>query len=55
MPDGVTLLDDPEAVLATVTFQAREEEPVEAAEGEDVEAEGEGPEPADDGEPASEG
>jgi len=54
MPAGVTLLDDPEAVLATVTHQTREEVPVEAAEGEEGQAEGDASEASDDGEPASE-
>jgi large subunit ribosomal protein L25 len=54
IPAGVTLLDDPEAVLATVTHQMREEEPPEAAEGEDGQAEGGEPEASADGEPASE-
>jgi large subunit ribosomal protein L25 len=44
VPDGVTLLDDPETVLATVTAPTREVEPEleEALEG--AEAEGEAPE-----------
>ena len=37
VPDGVTILDDPEAVvLATVTLPTREEPEVEAAEGEEA-------------------
>jgi large subunit ribosomal protein L25 len=44
VPDGVTLLDDPETVLATLTMPTRVEEPEEApAEGEEA-AEGEQPE-----------
>ncbi|HET7571608.1 MAG TPA: 50S ribosomal protein L25 [Gaiellaceae bacterium] len=50
-PDGVTLLDDPETVIATVTAPTRVVEPeetLEGAEGEEVEgeapAEGEAPE-----------
>jgi len=45
-PEGVTLLDDPETVLATVTVPTRVEEPEEAVEeGEEGEApEGEAPE-----------
>jgi large subunit ribosomal protein L25 len=62
VPDGVTLLDDPEeTVLATVTLPTRVEEPeVEAAEGEEVAegeaapAEGPAPEEAESGEPAAE-
>jgi large subunit ribosomal protein L25 len=57
IPDGVTLLDDPETVLATVTTPTREIEPEveEAAEGEEG-AEGEAPEAAAEGEePAAEG
>jgi large subunit ribosomal protein L25 len=42
VPDGVTLLDDPETVVATVTAPTREVEP-EPVEGEEV-AEGEAPE-----------
>ena len=44
-PEGVTLLDDPETVVATVTVPTRVEEPeVEAEEGEEGEAvEGEAP------------
>ena len=50
-PEGVTLLDDPETVIATVNLPTRVEEP-EAAEGEEgaaVEGEAEGgvPESAD--------
>jgi len=43
LPDGVTSLDDPETVIATVTTPMREEEPEEeAVEGEEGEvAEGE--------------
>ena len=45
VPDGVTLLDDPETVLATLTMPTRVEEPEEApAEGEEAAAEGEQPE-----------
>jgi large subunit ribosomal protein L25 len=48
-PEGVTLLDDPETVIATVTLPTRVEEPEpEAAEGEEgaeVEGEAEGAEP----------
>jgi large subunit ribosomal protein L25 len=41
LPDGVTLLDDPETVLATVTMPTRVEEPEEAlAEGEEGALEG---------------
>jgi len=59
LPDGVTLLDDPETVVATVTMPTREVEPEaeavegeEAAEGEEAPAEGEeraaeGAEPAE--------
>jgi large subunit ribosomal protein L25 len=41
VPDGVTLLDDPETVVATVTAPTREvePEPEEALEGEEAEAE----------------
>ena len=63
-PDGVTLLDDPETVLATVTVPTKVEEPeVEVEEGEELEegeaaegeaaAEGEGEAPAE-GESAGE-
>jgi large subunit ribosomal protein L25 len=53
MPAGVTLIDDPELVLATVGHQTREG--VEATgEVDGDEAAGEEPEAADDGEPASE-
>ena len=43
LPEGVTLLDDPEGVLASVTQPSREEEPEteEAAEGAEEGAEGE--------------
>jgi large subunit ribosomal protein L25 len=49
IPEGVTLLDDPETVLATVTAPTREVAPEEALEGEEAEAlavdsEGETPE-----------
>jgi large subunit ribosomal protein L25 len=44
VPDGVTLLDDPETVVATVTAPTRVVEPEEVLEGEEVEAvEGEAP------------
>jgi len=44
--EGVTFLDDPETVLATVTIPTRVEEPEEAlAEGEEGELEGEGERP----------
>jgi len=50
--EGVTFLDDPETVLATVTVPMREEEPAEAvAEGEEAEGE-ERPEGAAEGEGA---
>jgi large subunit ribosomal protein L25 len=40
-PDGVTLTDDPETVVATLTMPTRVEEPEEAlAEGEEAELEG---------------
>jgi large subunit ribosomal protein L25 len=39
LPDGVTLLDDGDAVFASVTLPTREEEPEEAAEGEVAEGE----------------
>jgi len=39
--EGVSFLDDPETVLATVTVPTRVEEPEEAPEGEAAEAEGE--------------
>ena len=40
-PDGVTLVDDPETVVATLTMPTRVEEPEEAlAEGEEAELEG---------------
>ncbi len=51
-PDGVTILDDPETVVATVTPPMREEEPepVEGEEGATAEGEGEaGDETAEDG------
>jgi large subunit ribosomal protein L25 len=57
LPEGVTLLDDGEAVLASVTQPTREEEPeAEAAEGEEgAEPPAEGEEPAGEGdEPAEE-
>jgi large subunit ribosomal protein L25 len=42
-PDGVTLVDDPDTVVATLTMPTRVEEPEEAlAEGEEAEVEGEG-------------
>jgi large subunit ribosomal protein L25 len=44
VPDGVTLLDDPETVLATLSMPTRVEEPEEAAEGEEGAVEGEQPE-----------
>jgi large subunit ribosomal protein L25 len=50
VPDGVTLLDDPETVVATVTAPTREEEP-EGAEGEAAE----GAEPSAEGEAGAEG
>jgi large subunit ribosomal protein L25 len=37
--EGVTFLDDPDTVLATLTLPTREEEPEEVAEGEGVEGE----------------
>jgi large subunit ribosomal protein L25 len=44
-PDGVTLIDDPETVIATVTMPTRVEEPEEEpVEGEEAEVEGEQPE-----------
>jgi large subunit ribosomal protein L25 len=52
VPDGVTLLDDPETVVATVTAPTREVEP-EPVEGEEELAEGE--EPAAEGAEAPEG
>ena len=59
LPDGVTLLDDPETVIATIAHQMREEEPAEEAgeEGEEPGAEAEGAEPegAAGDEPPSEG
>jgi len=56
VPAGVTVLDDPETVVATVTLPMREVEPeAEAVEGEEA-AEGEAPEAAAAGaEPAAEG
>jgi len=55
VPAGVTVLDDPESVVATVTMPMREVEPeVEAVEGEEA-AEGEAPAPAEGAEPAAEG
>ncbi len=52
VPEGVTLLDDPdETVLANVTLPTRVEEPEVEVEGEEL-AEGEEPETA--GEPAAE-
>jgi large subunit ribosomal protein L25 len=51
LPDGVTLLDDPEAVLATVVHQIREDE-LEPAEGE--QAVGEGDAGAEESEASSE-
>jgi large subunit ribosomal protein L25 len=41
VPDGVTLLDDPEAVVATVTAPTREIAPEEELEGAEAEALGE--------------
>jgi large subunit ribosomal protein L25 len=50
VPDGITLLDDAESVVATVTMPTRVEEPeVEAAEGEEAPGEA----PAEGGEPAA--
>jgi large subunit ribosomal protein L25 len=58
VPDGVTLLDDPETVVATVTAPTREVEPeVEEVEGEAAEGEapeGEAPEGEGEGEAAAE-
>ena len=56
MPEGVSLLDDAETVVATVTQPMREEEPepVEGEEGAEGEA-AEGAEPAAEGEAAVEG
>jgi large subunit ribosomal protein L25 len=51
VPEGVTLLDDPETVLATVTAPTREVEP-EPVEGEEL---AEGEEPAAEGAEAPEG
>jgi large subunit ribosomal protein L25 len=42
-PEGVTILDDPEAVLATVTPPTRVEEPEEVVEAEEELLEGEVP------------
>jgi large subunit ribosomal protein L25 len=53
VPEGVTLLDDPETVVATVTAPTREVEP-EPVEGEEGEL-AEGEEPAAEGEEAAEG
>jgi large subunit ribosomal protein L25 len=58
VPDGVTLLDDPETVLATVTVPTRVEEPEEAEEveeGEGVEGEELEGEAATEAESAEEG
>jgi len=44
VPEGVTLLDDPETVLATVTVPTRVEEPEEVAEEVEEGEEGEAPE-----------
>ena len=58
VPDGVTLLDDPETVLASVTHARVEEEPTteEApAEGEAAEGEAAAAEPAAEAEAAAEG
>jgi large subunit ribosomal protein L25 len=62
MPAGVTMLDDPDTVIATVTHQIREEElEPEAEEGEGEEAvegeaaEGEPAEPSGEAEPPAEG
>jgi large subunit ribosomal protein L25 len=52
LPEGVTLLDDPETTLASVTQPTREEEP-EAAEGEEPAAEGGEAAPSDEAETAS--
>ena len=55
IPAGVKLLDDPdETVLATVTHQAREEEPIEVEEGAEA-VEGEQPESAGEAEAAESG
>jgi large subunit ribosomal protein L25 len=55
VPDGITLLDDAETVLATVTMPTRVEEPeVEPAEGEEL-AEGEEPEAGAEGAEAAAG
>ena len=54
-PAGVTLLDDPETVIATVTLPTREVEPeVEAVEGEEGEEGVEGEAPAEGAEGAAE-
>ncbi len=57
LPDGVRLLDDPDATLASVTQPTREEEVVaEPAEGEEPAAEGDGAPAAEtEAEPASDG
>jgi large subunit ribosomal protein L25 len=58
VPEGATLLDDPETVLATLTMPTRVEEPEEVlAEGEEGELEGvpEEERPEGEGEPAAEG
>jgi large subunit ribosomal protein L25 len=56
-PEGVTLLDDPESVLATVTVPTKVEEPEEVAEELEEGEEGEAPEgeaaPEDEGEAAA--
>jgi large subunit ribosomal protein L25 len=53
--DAVTLLDDPETVVATVTAPTREVEPEEeAAEGEEAEGEAEGEAAPEGGEAAGE-
>jgi large subunit ribosomal protein L25 len=50
VPEGVTLLDDPETVVATVTAPTREVAPEEALEGAEAEAlEGEAPEETPEG------
>jgi large subunit ribosomal protein L25 len=55
LPEGVTLLDDPEATLASVTQPMREEPEAEAAEGEEPTAEGGEAAPSDEAEAASGG
>ena len=58
VPEGVTLLDDPETVLATVSPPTKEPEPeeVEAEEGEEIEGEAvEGEGEAAEGEAGAEG